>query len=250
VLEGSQPGHVFHAADQRESSFVVTQFGFAQSVGSQGPSPLDTVIEGILARPDANLPRYWHWYAPPTHWARRFDEDTTLGVRCRERWRCVFDARSRAVHRPTSGEIELRLLDEVLLSTVSPLGVDLERRFWRSGRDLLANGVGVCAVRDGRVVSLCYSACVAGGEAEIDIVTLPEYRNRGLGRRVADRFLSECVTRQIRPSWDCFTANRASMNLARRLGFPQGRRYSLYSLSLPLALAADGERCGQKGIDR
>jgi GNAT superfamily N-acetyltransferase len=247
VLEGSQGGRVF--ADARSgASFVVTCFGFAQWVGQEARCRLDGVIEGLLARPEQGLPRYWHWYAPPPHWEDRLEAEGPARMRRRARWRSVFEGTMPALPAPDVLGFELRLLDATLLHQASPLGVDLESRFWRSGSDFLARGLGLCALQDGRIVSLCYAACVTGGLAEVDIVTLPEYRKQGLGRLVAHRFIRECLARGIRPTWDCFTENVASMDLARKLGFGDGWRYPLYSFNVPLDVAARDDHSALGGI--
>jgi GNAT superfamily N-acetyltransferase len=236
VLEGSQPGHVFaEGVPGSDRTFVITRFGFAQWLGDEDEGDLDRTVRRLLGGDDARIARYWLWYAPPPGWQRRLDAEAGGRVRRRERCRLALQGPRPADPRTPSG-CELRILDERLLGEVSSLGLDLGSRFWPSEKAFLEGGLGVCALEAGQVASLCYSACVAGGRAEIDVLTRPEYRGRGLARAVAGRFVEECLARGVQPTWDCFRENAASMSLGASLGFAPERTYWLYSFTIPLDL--------------
>jgi GNAT superfamily N-acetyltransferase len=236
VLEGSQPGHVFAAGGPGTDRFVITRFGFAQWVGEENAGgELDRTVRGLLGGGDARIPRYWLWYAPPPGWQGRLDAEAAGRVRRRERCRFALQG-PRPADPPAPPGFELRLLDERLVGEASSLGLELGSRFWPSERAFLEGGLGVCALDGGQVASVCYAACVAGGQAEVDVLTRPEYRGRGLARAVGARFVDECLARGIQPTWDCFRENAASMSLAASLGFARERTYSLYSFTIPLDL--------------
>jgi RimJ/RimL family protein N-acetyltransferase len=236
VLEGSQPGQVFtEGVPGSPRAFVITRFGFAQWLGDEDGGELDRTVQGLLRGEDSRLARYWLWYAPPPGWQRRLDAVAAGRVRRRERCRLALRD-PRPADPATAPGIELRLLDERLVAEASSLGLDLGSRFWPSERAFLEGGFGVCALEAGQVACVCYAAGVAGGQAEVDVLTRPEYRGRGLARAVAGRFVEECLVRGIRPTWDCFRENAASMRLAAALGFVLERTYWLYSFTIPLDL--------------
>jgi RimJ/RimL family protein N-acetyltransferase len=67
--------------------------------------------------------------------------------------------------------------------------------------------------------SICYSAAEADHRVEIDVLTLPEYRNRGLARHAVMTFVERCFSFSLHPLWDCFTNNAGSMRLCQAVGF-------------------------------
>jgi GNAT superfamily N-acetyltransferase len=232
VIDGAQPGHVFAGgAVGSDDTFVVTRFGFAQWIGDEDDSLVQTVAT-LIRDGDGRLPRYWLWYSPPARWQGRLDGAAQGRVRRRERWRFAWRAARPRLSSPV--DIDVRLVDAGLANEASSLGVDLGSRFWPSLDAFLEGGFGVCARADGQVVSLCYAACVAGGEAEVDIVTRPEYRGHGFAGAVARRFVHECLERGLQPTWDCFRENAASMRLAQGLGFTFEEAYWMYSFGVPL----------------
>ena len=72
---------------------------------------------------------------------------------------------------------------------------------------------------------------MADGQVEVDVLTQPEYRGKGLGRSVVLAFTARCLESGLKPAWDCFTNNAGSMALARSCGFvPACPAYPFYTL--------------------
>lgn len=106
------------------------------------------------------------------------------------------------------------------------------RRFWRSDSDFIASAHAVVAWVSGEPASICYAAAVAGGLAEIDVLTLQEHRRIGLGKRVVHVFSQHCLSQGLQPVWDCFTNNAGSMALCKSCGFdPLRAAYPFYTLN-------------------
>lgn len=238
VIENRQRGQIF--VDQPESpasAVVITDFGFMSFLGTDQNKNFNAGLANLLADTTGIKPAYLLWYAPPTAWRQRLDALVPEPVRCRERARFEFrHERADFIHHVLTCPpgFELKRLNEQLLPKTDELGTNISSRFWSSGSDFLKQGLGVGLVKHGRVVSLCYAACVVGGLAEIDIVTAPEYRGSGLGTLVAQQFIKESLREGITPTWDCFTGNLASFKLAERLGFVSVRTYSFYNFNIPL----------------
>lgn len=234
VLAARQPGQVLRSSS-KGSIAVLTKFGFMQTVGPDKDEAFDTALSMALS---ASPHRYLLWYAPPERWQRRFNDVGDAVVRRRERIRLGFRRQQHAAQRlmRTPPGCVLKMLDANLLASAEGLGVELASRFWPSAEVLLREGISVCAVKENQVISLCYSACVVAGLAEVDIVTAHEYRGQQLGTACAQRFIKECMSRGIMPTWDCFANNIASLRLAARLGFEEVRRYPLYSFNTPLSI--------------
>lgn len=92
-------------------------------------------------------------------------------------------------------------------------------RFWRSPSDFINYGLPALAIHGDTPVAVCYAAAVADKTAEVDVATLPEFRNRGLGKLVGRRFVQQCAEVGVEVRWDCFANNAGSMALGQSIGF-------------------------------
>lgn len=105
-------------------------------------------------------------------------------------------------------------------------------RFWRNPKDFIERSNPCLVFYNNEPASICYAAATADGNAEIDVLTLPEYRKLGLAGYVLTRFIEKCQSTGIRPLWDCFTNNAASMALANSMGFiPWNSPYSFFTIN-------------------
>jgi len=92
-------------------------------------------------------------------------------------------------------------------------------RFWRSPAAFIQRSNAVVVFYEGEPASICYSAAEADHRVEIDVLTLPEYRNLGLAKLAVIDFVNRCFSLSLRPLWDCFTNNPGSMMLCKSVGF-------------------------------
>jgi len=235
VIDRLQRGWIWADDPTRpEAALVVTAFGFTCFVGAEGRTP-DERLRQMLVTPSDQLPGYLLWYAPPPGWRAWLDARPEGTFRSRQRVRLHWDGAEPSPSETGAEGLRLASLDAALIPEVDKLGLRLGSRFWSSAEDFQAHGFGACLVGDdGAVVSVCYASCVADNLAEIDIATRDDRRGRGYAAIVAREFVRECRRRRILPTWDCFTANQASLRLALSLGFVEAYRYPLYSFSTPL----------------
>ncbi len=146
------------------------------------------------------------------------------------RWDSLRSLRQRFFIEPgnsfDSQFAALQQLDTIDLQSGDELDIEeIERvfgvvgRFWRSPTDFLHKSNAIVAFRHGKPGSICYSAAHADGSAEIDVLTLPEFRMTGVGKLTVMHFVKRCFDQSISPLWDCFSNNEGSMNLCRSVGF-------------------------------
>lgn len=240
VILNKQRGQIF--ADSLEyprSTLVVTNFGFMIFIGDDINENFNKSLVALFTKAGSVRPSYLLWYSPPIEWQARLDSFLPDRVRRRERMRLEFHNENASY---INEEItcppgfEIRNLDFELIPKTQSLGINIGSRLWSSSVDFVHNGLGVCIIRNEKIVSLCYSACVADNIAEIDIITQQEYRGLGLGYVVAQGFIRECIEKNITPTWDCFISNVASLKLAEKLGFQRKFTYPFYSFNIPLPL--------------
>jgi GNAT superfamily N-acetyltransferase len=244
VIDRLQRGSIWADDPARPATaFVVTAFGFTCLVGvARVDTSFDQSLQHLLTTPGDELPGYLLWYAPPPAWRAWLDGRLEGSFRRRERVRLRWDGDEPADVIQSDG-LRLAPLDIALIPEVDKLGLRMGSRFWSSPEDLLAHGFGACLIDgDGAVISVCYASCVADNRAEIDIATRDDRRGRGYAGIVAREFVRQCRRRRILPTWDCFTANEASLRLAGSLGFVEAGRYPLYSFKTPLpgVMGSDG----------
>ncbi len=104
--------------------------------------------------------------------------------------------------------------------------------YWESTDAYLQAGIGCCVVQRNQIVSLCFSAFVAGCTHVVDIETIPEFRRRRVAERVGRAYADACRARSLTLHWDCMRDNAPSMRLAEKLGLRKVREYALYSFRL------------------
>jgi GNAT superfamily N-acetyltransferase len=112
---------------------------------------------------------------------------------------------------------ELRSFDSDLVRQLDP---DLEPhalQVFASEADFLEGGMGVAAVRDGRLAGAATSYTRSSRFVEVAIATRAEFRGQGLAAATSARLLRESLSLGLVPRWSA--SNPVSQRLAVRLGF-------------------------------
>ena len=138
--------------------------------------------------------------------------------------------RLKALIRALPAPFSIRPIDAPMLDAGIVTEEELNIPHCFGSRDnYLRTGFGFAAMDGGRTVSVVSTYIVHGGEAEVDISTDEAYRRRGLAAAVCARFVLECLSRGLTPSWDA--QNTGSVRLAEKLGFTLDRAYETYVLT-------------------
>lgn len=231
VLGDRQNGAVFaDRSDVPRRVYVEHAFGFAQLFGEDNAG-FDESLRRYLLLDRAFASAKVRLYTPDEPEFLRgslFDHERS------ERRRFVLDANhlgNPGSLPPSAGAgIEIRAARVADVTAIDD-GFGVVRRFWRSDADFAASSLAVVAWDGGWPAAICYAAAVADGQAEVDVLTRPEYRGKGLGKSVVLAFTARCRESGLKPVWDCFTNNAGSMALARSCGFvPAGPAYPFYTL--------------------
>ncbi|EHP40424.1 gcn5-related N-acetyltransferase [Cupriavidus basilensis OR16] len=232
VLNDEQDGVVYadHAVAPRQV-YVEHAFGFAQIFGTPTPEFENALRQYLLVDKQfaAAKVRLYTPYLPA--FLRSGDSDALRSYR----QRFVFDS-ERGSLQSLHGQV---LNTETRAGYVDQSNVaEIERRFgvvsrfWRSPDDFIAKAHAAVALVKGEMAAICYAAAVADGRAEIDVLTLPEYRHLGLGKFVVMLFNQNCRDAGLQPLWDCFANNSGSMALCRSIGFvPAMAAYPFFTIN-------------------
>lgn len=92
---------------------------------------------------------------------------------------------------------------------------------WDSAQQFIDHGVGHFVTKEDKIISVCSSPYVGGGYAEIDIITVEKYKQKGLATSVGVRFIKECLHKGLTPNWCCHSDNLESLRIAHKLCFEQ-----------------------------
>ena len=154
----------------------------------------------------------------------------TSYTRCRMAAPARFDTEKlKALSGSLPAGISIRAIDAPMLDAGIVNEEELNiGHFFGTREDYLEKGFGFAALDGDRAVSVVSSYIVHAGEAEVDISTDEAYRRRGLAAAVCARFVLECLSRGLKPSWDA--QNAGSVRLAEKLGFKLAHTYDAYLL--------------------
>ena len=104
---------------------------------------------------------------------------------------------------------------------------DLLVSIFGSAEKALANGFGLCLVRDGRVLSEAHAGPAALGLIEIGTMTHERHRYRGYATLVCAHLVHACEDLGFQTYWNCAKQNQASVAIARKLGYTTMQEYEL-----------------------
>lgn len=92
--------------------------------------------------------------------------------------------------------------------------------------DFVNRGVGYCIMHNNQIVCGATSFTIYKDGIEIEIVTHPDFRRKGLATIAAAALILDCIGRGKYPNWDA--ANLNSVNLAQKLGYILEGPYDAY----------------------
>ena len=207
---------------------------------------------GFLAgRPDEELLHFWKQQNPGA-FCIFVPQNKNWEIKIRQVFSDAATRVTRYAIRKEPNGFDRRVLEKfsealpsgyVLQNIEKPLFDQCRQNPW--SRDLVSQyadyeaferlGLGIVAVKDGRIVSgaSAYSRYREGIEIEVD--TAPAYRRKGLACSCSAKLILICLDRGLYPSWDA--QNRSSVALAEKLGYHRRDPYFAYEVR---NFAADG----------
>lgn len=100
--------------------------------------------------------------------------------------------------------------------------------FWNSIEELKEKGSCYYAVKDNKVIGICYTGFIGHEKKAIGIETNKEYRRKGVAYNLASKCIDEILEGDRIPYWDCMEENIPSKLLAEKLGFKKLGKYVCY----------------------
>lgn len=228
VVSGLQEGQIY-SEDFSPAIFVIHKAGFAY-IKHERDIDWQKFVDFILTKKE--IPQYFHLYdADASLITICAAQPENLGYKVRKRIQLrylgkdVFN-QGRFQHK----EFVVEKISEQNLELLEVFNLDIGNKFWSSEDDFLNNGFGFAVFINNQPASICYTASVANSFAEIDVVTLELFRNRGLAKVAVREFTKYCIASNIIANWDCFSDNIGSLKTALSLGFTEICQYSFLSI--------------------
>lgn len=226
VLDGYIDGTAFVDPSHDTSTFIHTNSGLSFAAGH----PSETLLNHIVKN-----------FEQAIHQQKRFtlfSYDATLNeaiekrlhtkVQKIRRYAFTFDDTSKSEQSLIQHQYEVTRIQRQHIEQSLEFNAHYYDEYWDATQNFLQHGIGLCVIDQGKIVSEAVSIFKSQQYAEIDIMTDAHYRGQSLASIVGERFIDECISKNIEPRWDCDIDNMSSINLGKKLGFVNPKEYALY----------------------
>jgi RimJ/RimL family protein N-acetyltransferase len=132
--------------------------------------------------------------------------------------------------------LEIKQIDQQLLEneiTNSKSIIEEINGGWGSIESFLKNGFGFCCIVHldnftQKIVGWCTGEYFSNNKCGIGIETVRGYQKKGIATVMASTFVEHCLAADIKPYWDSFANNYASVRVAEKIGFIKIEDYNVY----------------------
>jgi RimJ/RimL family protein N-acetyltransferase len=100
-------------------------------------------------------------------------------------------------------------------------------KYWGTVQNYLQNGYGYAALSQTKIASIALSTARYESTQELGVVTLEEYRKRGLSSPLVKMLLKTFNENGITPYWDCADDNIASQRTIEKIGLVRVSQYKV-----------------------
>lgn len=232
VMLRLQDGEIFKGVVEGcEWLFVLhgSKFGELRMAGEKSQTLMDSFLSFVNM--SADVPAYFHLYDSSA--LIEYCKSDNLRFRNRTRFRFAYKNGRNVTLNPTScsKNVRVRSLEEVDDSMLNSSNLDNYLNFWSSYDNFVSKGFGAVVVDQNELpVSICYSAALDEVCAEVDVLTVDGKRGKGFGKMATMAFIEQSLNINVRPTWDCFADNYASIALAQNCGFVKYKSYQFVSI--------------------
>lgn len=130
---------------------------------------------------------------------------------------------------PDKPEMSLPIFDKIItldesnkdlyFRLIGERGPKFKERQWLNRQKLILDKRYFILIENNEIAAYSFISDLDFGGANIGIVTLPKYRQKGYGKALVSKAIDWCNRNEIRPIYLVNQQNNASINLAKSLGF-------------------------------
>jgi GNAT superfamily N-acetyltransferase len=212
------------------SGFLKTASGIYHVFGKANDSMFNKAFYSYFMENIYGKEKRFTVFTPSTEWESFFDDTFKPYVQKMKRSKYRFVSSAFSSKYKLSNYYSLKNFNSNILRKSDNFNESYILEYWGTESNFSENGLGICIMDGENIVAECVSIFHSGKTAEIDIITNPNYRGRGLGTIVGQEFIKQCLAENVLPAWDCDNDNKSSKVLANKLGFSNEEDYALYVL--------------------
>lgn len=233
VIEQTQRGAIFvNNIENPTTAFLTSCGGFYCLVGSPGNNNFNDKVVDFLNN-ESNHIGFYALALFSLEWEKAFDKYQLINANkiIRTYFQFVehkFLENAREYNQFLDKDLEYRSLNEEISNIYREEFYSYYKHVWDSNSHFINSGMGHFITKGSNIISVCSSPYVGGGFAEIDIITIEDFKRRGFATKVGNEFINECRTKNILPNWCCHSENTASFYLAKKLGFERISEHPMY----------------------
>lgn len=229
VLEQIIEGNIYTDSTNYHSILIQTKSGIYYVYGDPSYEPIVRKI-GTLLQESREHNKRFTLFTYSDEWSAKINHELKGDVKRLQRYTFSFD---RKVYNERgkcqSIDFECFKINQQHIDHSKEFTNQYYQEYWGTTSNFLKNGFGFCLQHKGKMISEAVSIFKSMQYAEIDIVTDPSYRGKGLANFIAETFIDYCLLNNLKPCWDCDIDNHASYYLANKLGFTNPRKYIVYT---------------------
>ena len=220
VIDRKQQGKVFvNNRNDPTAGLVINKGGCYYVFGNVSDNAFNNDLVAYLSNP-SNHANFFDLYLSSDEWLtflKRALKGNVVELKRNHYMLEEISSKVRDVQIPK--EFQLKLIDENLFNTYRDQIDKSYSHLWGSSDSYLNHAFGYCLLRNDDFVSVCNTFYIGGNFIAPDIVTMSEFRNKGLATVVCSYFIKRSFELGLTPYWDCDAGNDASNRLAQTLGF-------------------------------
>lgn len=179
---------------------------------------------------DNYIPQYFHIYDASANLISSIQEYGKFNSKIRKRMRMQGPPCFDKFNDIDMNDYNVKSIDDIDSKELSVFNLSFIEKYWNSIDDFIKNGFGWVILMDNKPVSIWYTLCVLNNNCETDILTLPEYRGKGLASITGYYILKTCIERNVNMDWDVFTDNIPSIKIGEKFCYKPYFYYNFLSI--------------------
>ncbi|WP_413404659.1 GNAT family N-acetyltransferase [Paenibacillus amylolyticus] len=233
VIDHTQQGRVFVNEERSPTSVLITSNGGFYGLAGDEEDELFIADVVQFMNEESNHPGFFALGVFTTAWANKIDSyhirhgkkiTRTYYSFNPKKFLKLYSGQDTIVQKP----FEYLPLNAVIAQEYRQKFYPYYQLVWSSTEQFVEHGIGHFIKKNDQLVSVCTSPYVGGGYAEIDIITIEEFKRQGLASQLGILFIKDCLVKNLIPNWSCHSDNLASNELATKLGFEKIGEHPMY----------------------
>jgi RimJ/RimL family protein N-acetyltransferase len=220
VIDHKQQGKIFvNDKNNPTAGLLVNKGGCYYVFGVVTDNVFNNLLIEYLRNPSNHI-NFFDMYLSSDEWLELLKKSLEGNVVELKRTHYVLEEINKLVQEANiPDEFQLNQIDHELFNRYREQIDNSYSHLWGSSEKYLENTFGLCLLKNNKFASVCNTFYIGGNYIAPDIITLNEFRNKGLATIVCSFFIKRTKELGLTPYWDCDAGNEASNRLAQRLGF-------------------------------